>query len=107
MPTGIFRHAASGKWVRIRATAVDKFVEVEVADHGPGIVRRDLRMVFRPFYRGKQSGGSQGTGLGLHLVRRIAEAHGGRIEIESSPGAGTVATLTLPVAAPPGEEANV
>ncbi|MDZ4800245.1 MAG: HAMP domain-containing sensor histidine kinase [Bryobacteraceae bacterium] len=101
------RHASAGKWVRVRATAASGRVEIEVADHGPGIGRRDLRRVFRPFYRGTLSGGSQGTGLGLHLVRKIAEAHGGTVEVESSPGAGTVATIGLPVAIPPTEEANV
>lgn len=100
------RHAASGKWVRVRGTCTNGKVELEVADHGPGIARRDLRRIFRPFYRGSQSGTTQGTGLGLHLVRRIAEAHGGNVTVESSPGAGTVVTMSLPVAERASEEAQ-
>jgi len=95
------RHADSGKWVRIRATAdaAAGRVEFEVADQGPGIPKRELGRVFRPFYRGAGSGATRGTGLGLHLVKRIAEAHGGTVTIESNPGAGTVVTLSIPVAA--------
>jgi signal transduction histidine kinase len=101
------RHAASGKWVRVRATEANGRIQFEVADRGPGIGRRDLRRIFRPFYRGAHSGNTQGTGLGLHLVRRIAEAHGGGVSVESNPGAGTVVTMSIPVAVPSAEEASL
>jgi signal transduction histidine kinase len=70
----------------------------EVRDRGVGIPASDLPHVFDPFFRGERSRDrrSGGVGLGLTLARRIVEAHGGRISIESRPGAGTTARVALP-----------
>jgi signal transduction histidine kinase len=70
-----------------------------VEDNGPGIPADDLPHVFRRFYRvgddrGREEGG---VGLGLSLVRAIAEAHGGEATIESRPGEGTQVTVSLPI----------
>ena len=69
---------------------------IDVADDGPGIPRRLQEKVFECFYSGKQDGRSVGTGLGLYLVRRNVEALGGRVELDSEPGAGSQFTLILP-----------
>jgi len=90
------RHGASGKWVRVRAYGSDEAVIFEVADRGPGIGSRDMRHLFKPFYRGHASAGVKGTGLGLHLVQRIAVAHGGSVSVDSSSGAGTAVRIRLP-----------
>jgi PAS domain S-box-containing protein len=66
---------------------------IEVKDTGRGISEEDLERIFNPFFT-KTSGG---TGLGLPAVRRIARAHGGRIEVESRPGYGSTFTLHLPL----------
>jgi PAS domain S-box-containing protein len=66
---------------------------VEVEDTGRGISEDDLRRVFNPFYTTR----SGGTGLGLPAVRRIARAHGGRVDGVSTPGRGSVFTIRLPV----------
>ncbi|HYO79973.1 MAG TPA: HAMP domain-containing sensor histidine kinase [Bryobacteraceae bacterium] len=95
------RHGGAGRWVRVRAFAERDTVVFEVADRGPGISARDVRRVFRPFVRGMNSGGTRGAGLGLHLVKRIAEAHGGSAEIESSTGHGTAVRIRLPAASAP------
>jgi signal transduction histidine kinase len=69
-----------------------------VADRGPGIEPADRLRLFEPFFRGQRAIDAQvpGSGLGLALVREIAAAHGGRIEIASRLGGGTVFTLWVP-----------
>jgi len=65
---------------------------VLVRDNGPGIPPDKLRQVFEPFYSTKPGG----TGLGLPIAQRIVAEHGGQLEIDSTPGAGTTATVVLP-----------
>ena len=91
------RHGGSGKWVRVRAYSSGDSVIFEVADRGPGIGSRDLRHIFKPFYRGKGAAKTKGSGLGLHLVQRIAAAHGGTVSVESSTGAGAAIRIRLPL----------
>lgn len=67
-------------------------VLARVKDTGQGIAPKDLDKLFRPFFTTK----GQGTGLGLSLARRIVENHGGRIEVDSSPGQGTEFKVWLP-----------
>jgi signal transduction histidine kinase len=71
-----------------------------VEDRGPGIAPEDRKHLFDAFYRGRDavSRQIQGSGLGLNLVRRIAEAHGGAIVVASEPGRGSTFTLRLPAA---------
>jgi signal transduction histidine kinase len=73
----------------------DGHVALAVSDTGPGIPREVLPRVFEPFYSGKPNG----SGLGLTLAERIVAAHGGRIDIDSSPGGGTRVTLRFPIEA--------
>lgn len=74
-------------------------VRIAVSDRGRGIPGEDLAHIFEPFYRGRHpiERQIQGNGLGLSLVQRIAEAHGGRVSVKSSAG-GTTFTLHLPAA---------
>jgi signal transduction histidine kinase len=71
---------------------------VEVRDTGPGIPADELPRIFDRFYRGTNVGDARagGSGLGLAIARSIAEMHGGRIEVESAPGAGSAFRLLLP-----------
>jgi signal transduction histidine kinase len=68
---------------------------IQVEDNGIGISPKDCEAIFKPFMRvaGKKYGGA---GLGLSVCRRIVEAHGGTIRIESAPGRGSICTFTLP-----------
>ena len=66
---------------------------VEVSDNGPGIKEEDLTRIFNPFFTTR----SEGTGLGLPAVRRIARAHSGTVTVESSVGNGSKFTLRLPI----------
>ena len=70
-------------------------VLVEVSDDGPGIPADVAEHVFDPFFTTKP----QGSGLGLAIVRKIVDAHDGRIVMETAPGRGTTVRLTLPVSA--------
>ncbi|MEO8678688.1 MAG: HAMP domain-containing sensor histidine kinase [Vicinamibacterales bacterium] len=69
-----------------------------VEDRGLGIDAEDRKHIFEPFYRGRDAVSKQihGSGLGLNLVHRIAEAHGGRVSVASDPGKGSVFSLALP-----------
>lgn len=81
--------------VRVRASTGG--VELRVDDNGPGMAPELLARVFEPFVTTKEA--DRGTGLGLPVVKRIVEEHGGRITLESEPGAGTRATVFLPAQA--------
>jgi two-component system heavy metal sensor histidine kinase CusS len=72
-------------------------VEVRVADTGIGIAPADLPRVFDRFYRADSARVTGGTGLGLAIARMVAERHRGTISVESTPGAGSVFTVRLPV----------
>ena len=70
--------------------------ELTVRDHGPGIAPADLPHVFDRFYRAPSARGVPGSGLGLSIVRQVAERHGGTVRAEAAPGAGTIIRLWLP-----------
>jgi signal transduction histidine kinase len=74
-------------------------VALVVADTGNGIAPGELAKVFDPLYTTKPPG--KGTGLGLPILREVVEAHGGTVELESRPGAGTTALVCLPAAEVP------
>jgi signal transduction histidine kinase len=70
-------------------------VEIVVEDDGPGIAEEDLPRVFDRFFTKRASG--RGMGLGLALVRAIAQAHAGRVDVRSIRGRGTAFTMRLPL----------
>jgi two-component system sensor histidine kinase MprB len=70
--------------------------ELTVSDHGPGIAPDDLPHVFDRFYRARSARGVPGSGLGLSIVRQVAESHGGTVQAESRAGGGTLMRLRLP-----------
>ena len=75
-------------------------VRITVEDQGMGITPDDLPHVFEPFYRGQEATAAQinGSGLGLSLVRRIVDAHRGRVTVKSAPGHGSSFTIHMPIA---------
>lgn len=91
------KHSPDAGQVKIAArNTATNYVEVTVADSGPGIPPEQLPYVFERFY---QAGGVRtGTGLGLAIAKEIVLAHGGRIEINSTPGEGAEFIVTLPTA---------
>jgi PAS domain S-box-containing protein len=78
-------------------------VVAEVVDQGEGIRRADLPKIFEPFFTTKPPG--RGTGLGLSICYAIVAEHGGRIEVDSTPGEGSIFRIVLPRSDEPGEDA--
>ena len=72
-----------------------EYVQVTIADSGPGIARKNLARVFDPFFTTKPPG--QGTGLGLSISQSIVEMHEGRITCESKAGQGAKFEIVLPI----------
>jgi heavy metal sensor kinase len=91
------KHTAAGS-VTARVKAAGPAVVIEVRDTGEGIPPEHLPHVFERFYRVDKARTREqgGTGLGLSIARSIVEAHGGRIELTSTPGQGTTCVVTLP-----------
>ncbi|BAZ37789.1 multi-sensor signal transduction histidine kinase [Calothrix sp. NIES-4101] len=73
------------------------YASLQIRDRGIGISPEDQKQLFEPFYRGKNVRHISGTGLGLVVVKKCVDLHGGKIEITSNLGQGTTATITLPL----------
>ena len=89
----------AGGRVTVSAVQAGGEVRLAVADTGPGIPPEQLPRLFDRFWQARRAD-RRGVGLGLSIVRGIAEAHGGRVEVEAEPGAGSTFTLVLPAAEP-------
>lgn len=92
------KYSDSGREVRIWTAADDGEVTIHVADRGCGIAGEHLMRVFERFYRVDRARSRKlgGTGLGLAIVKHIAQAHHGRVEVESTLGVGSTFTIHLP-----------
>ena len=97
------KYGGQARWLRVSAKldpgiGAKQQVIFTVEDHGMGIEADDRKHIFEPFYRGRDAVSQQiqGSGLGLNLVMRIAEAHGGKVNVTSEPGKGSTFTLLLP-----------
>jgi two-component system sensor histidine kinase HydH len=93
LATNAAQASPPGGEIHLRTRAGGDEAVLEVEDSGRGISPDDRERVWTPFFSGR----SGGTGLGLPIVRRIVEAHGGRVEIESEVGRGTRVTVRLPL----------
>ncbi len=97
----------SGDTVEVRAFEDGSGVVVEVADTGPGIPEEELPHVWEELYRGQGARGIPGSGLGLALVRAIAERHNGAVNLRSRAGKGTVFSIKLPISPSTGKTGPV
>jgi len=81
-----------GGTLRVTTQTIDGAIAISFSDTGKGICATDLHRIFDPFHTTKH----RGSGLGLSIVKKIAEAHGGAVEVASELGRGTTATVTIP-----------
>ena len=92
----------TSNWIGLTAIRAGDFLEICVADCGPGIPADEQALVFEPFFRGRRALADQvqGTGLGLNLVKKIVEAHGGSIRVQNHSPRGSEFVVRVPVAPP-------
>ncbi len=95
------KHGGPGVRVRLAVESRPSEVVLEVSDNGPGIASEHLGRLFERFYRAGRDRSREmgGTGLGLAIVKHVAQAHGGRVEVESRLGRGSAFRIILPAAA--------
>jgi signal transduction histidine kinase len=92
------KHSPAGAEVTVGIERPPDHLCLFVQDHGPGIPLDDQERIFEPFYRrgSELRRETRGIGIGLSIVKHIAEAHGGRVVVLSSPGTGSRFTMELP-----------
>jgi two-component system phosphate regulon sensor histidine kinase PhoR len=85
--------------IGLRVTSTPRHVRISVQDNGLGIPAREHKRIFQKFYRvdDRLSRDKEGSGLGLAIAKHVVKAHGGRIELASAPGTGSIFTILLPV----------
>jgi signal transduction histidine kinase len=98
-----FRYTVGSERPRVEVRVCEQkgFARVEVEDSGPGIAEEDTLVIFEPYVR-RTATGAGGLGLGLATVKRLVEAHGGKVGVESHPGRGALFWFTLPLASQQG-----
>ncbi len=96
------KYSDNEKFLGVRLYREQSVLKLEVSDRGIGIDRNEQSRIFEKFYRTCDPlvHNTKGSGLGLSLVRHITRAHGGDVEVESTPGRGSKFTLSLPLANP-------
>lgn len=91
------KYTPAGSPITLRVWQHDDGVSLAVVDHGPGVPMHSRSRIFDTFYQGRQHGdGQRGTGLGLAICRGVAQAHGGTIRIDDTPGGGATFVFNLP-----------
>ena len=90
------KYTPSGGSVSVSTTVYPMFSAVHVRDTGPGIAEEEQPKIFQRFYRGEAHREQEGVGIGLYLVRQIAEGQGGFVKVRSQPGQGSTFSLYLP-----------
>jgi signal transduction histidine kinase len=100
------RHTAADGKVTALAFERGAWAAVSVKDTGTGIPEDQLPLIFERFYRADEARSRGGAGLGLSIARQISEAHGGHLEVESEPGAGSRFTLLLPKGTAPDQNGS-
>jgi signal transduction histidine kinase len=97
-------HTARGAPIALGSALRDGRAELWVSDSGPGVHPDERARIFERFARGRGPRRSDGAGLGLAIVRAVAEAHGGRVTVGDSPTGGARFVIELPTSPPPAEE---
>ena len=92
-----YAHNAEDKTIKVRTKSEDEFILIEVEDHGPGVPHQQRKKIFEQFYRSEAEATREttGTGLGLALVKKFAEAHNGFVEIANARPTGVIFRVAL------------
>ncbi len=98
--TNAARYCRAGDRVTVTVTTAGTDAELRVSDTGPGIPAQDLPHVFDRLWRGRAD--SEGSGIGLAVVRELVEAHGGHVRVQSDGRSGSTFTVILPLGAAAG-----
>ena len=93
-------HGAQDRKVEVSAQVVGEDLQIEVLNQGDPVPPASIEKIFAPFWRRSSAARREGLGLGLHISDQIAKAHGGSIQVSSSPETGTRFTAVLPLAGP-------
>jgi signal transduction histidine kinase len=96
--TNAIRHTPEGSTIAVRLRGDGDAALLEVEDTGPGVPEEMREAIFEPFRRGSEPH-APGTGIGLSLVRRFAELHGGEARVDERPGGGARFLVRLPLRA--------
>lgn len=92
------RHTPEGSRTSIKVSEPrDNWVGISICDNGPGVPSDELEAIFEPFFRGRHTQSDSGHGLGLSIVRRAIEVHGGTVIADNDPAGGLCVILQLPV----------
>jgi signal transduction histidine kinase len=96
------KYSPPGEEVQVHVDRRDGQVQVAVVDSGPGLNENDRQRLFAPFQRlsAEPTGGESSSGLGLYIVKQVADLHEGTVDVETEVGAGSTFTLVLPATAP-------
>jgi len=101
------KYSGRSREIRLEVRRRGKEAEIRVTDYGIGIPRSEQQRIFDSFYRAPEAAKeTTGAGLGLALVRNFAQAHGGRVTVESEPGKGSAFSLWLPLVINHGEDSH-
>jgi signal transduction histidine kinase len=102
------KYSADEKFLGVKLYQVNGVLKLEVVDRGIGITRREQAKIFEKFYRTGDPlvHNTRGSGLGLSLVRHVTHAHGGEVEVDSTPGKGSKFILSLPLTAVTQQQTN-
>ena len=91
------KYSLSNSEVQVTLETTPSALRLAVADRGPGIPQDELPRLFERYYRARSAAQAEGLGLGLYITRKLVEAHGWHIEVESQVGEGSVFTVVVPV----------
>jgi PAS domain S-box-containing protein len=97
LASNAIKFSEEGKSIRIKTRSVSDKMNISITDEGIGISEEDKEHLFSSFYRGKNALNIQGTGLGLHIVKRYLDLLDGQIDLDSKIGEGSTFNITIPV----------
>lgn len=96
LTSNAIKFSEAGKDINVSSSIIENAMKITIADRGMGISETDLEHLYSSFYRGKNAVNVQGTGLGLHIVKRYLDLLGGEIDVSSKLDEGTTFTLMIP-----------